>query len=211
VIAAIQPKYVSIGNEINGGMLWETGRIDNGNSLFQLLGQAIQATRAASDSTKIIIHFAGLDGAEWFFDQMRTYNLSYDIMGLSYYPFWHGKSLSTMNSTVTQLALTFSKPVLIAETAYPFTLGWNDWTHNSIGLEEQLSDGYPATPGGQLAFMSDMKEMLEGIEDCAGFCYWGAEFVAFKGPEALDGSSWENMALFDFENKAVPALSVYHE
>jgi arabinogalactan endo-1,4-beta-galactosidase len=44
-------------------MLWETGRIENGNSLFQLLGQAIKATRSASPSTKIIIHYAGLDGA----------------------------------------------------------------------------------------------------------------------------------------------------
>lgn len=57
------PEYVSLGNEINGGMLWETGRIENGNSLFQLLGQAIKATRSASPSTKIIIHYAGLDGA----------------------------------------------------------------------------------------------------------------------------------------------------
>lgn len=211
VITAIKPEYVSLGNEINAGMLWETGRIENGNSLFQLLGQAIKATRSASSTTKIIIHYAGLDGAEWFFNQVRTYNLNYDIIGISYYPFWHGESLFTMKSTVTALISEFDKPVLIAETAYPFTLEWNDMTHNAIGLEEQLSPGYPATPQGQMDFMLDMKEMLLSIEECAGFCYWGGEFVAFKGPDAIDGSSWENMALFDFENKALPALAVFHE
>lgn len=211
VMTTIQPEYISIGNEINGGMLWETGRIENGNSLFQLLGQAIQAVRQVNDSTKIIIHYAGLDGSQWFFEQVASYSLNYDILGISYYPFWHGNSLYTMKSVISDLSVQFDKPVLIAETAYPFTLGWNDMTHNSIGLEEQLSPGYPATPQGQHAFLADMKEMLADVEDCAGFCYWGAEYVAFKGPNALDGSSWENMALFDFDNKALPAMAVFHE
>ena len=211
VMAMIQPEYISIGNEINGGMLWEKGRIENGNSLFQLLGQAIQAIRKANDSTKIIIHYAGLEGSQWFFEQMASYSLNYDFIGISYYPFWHGNSLHTMKSAISNLSVQFDKPVLIAETAYPFILGWNDMTHNSIGLEEQLSPGYPATPQGQLEFMADMKEMLSDVDDCTGFCYWGAEYVAFKGPDALDGSSWENMALFDFDNKALPVMAVFHE
>lgn len=211
VMTAIKPEYASIGNEINGGMLWETGRIENGSNFFQFVGQAIQATRKVSPSTKIILHYAGLDGTVWFFDQIRSYNINYDIIGISYYPFWHGKILSNMKSVVNDLTVEFNKPVLIAETAYPFTLEWDDMTHNSIGLEEQLSPGYPATPQGQLAFLTDMKNMLTDVEKCAGFCYWGGEFVAFKGPDALDGSSWENMALFDFDNKALPALSVFHK
>jgi arabinogalactan endo-1,4-beta-galactosidase len=211
VMTTIQPEYISIGNEINGGMLWETGRIENGNSFFQLLGQAIQAVRKVNDSTKIIIHYAGFDGSQWFFEQMASYNLNYDILGISYYPFWHGKSLITLKSTITELSMQFDKPVLVAETAYPFTLGWEDMTHNSIGLEEQLSPGYPASPQGQFEFMADMKEALTDVDDCIGFCYWGAEYVAFKGPEALDGSSWENMALFDFDNKALPVLEVFHK
>lgn len=211
VISVIQPEYVSLGNEINGGILWETGRIENGNNLFQLLGKASQATREASPSTKIMIHYAGLDGSNWFFSQMQSNNIIYDIIGISYYPFWHGKNLNTMKTVINNLAIEFDKPVLIAETSYPFTLGWNDNTHNAIGLEEQLIPEYPATPGGQMAFMADLKEMLLTIDDnCAGFCYWGAEFVAFKGPDALDGSSWENQALFDFDNMALPALKVFH-
>ena len=209
VVSLIRPEFVSIGNETNDGMLWETGRLENSNNFFQLLAQGIKATRAASPSTKIIIHYAGLEGAEWYFGQIKSYNISYDIMGISYYPFWHNKSLYAMRTAVTGLIAAFGMPVLIAETAYPFTLEWNDLTHNSIGLEEQLSDGYPATPQGQLDFMADMKEMLSDIENSAGFCYWGGEFVAFKGPDALDGSSWENMALFDFENKALPVMSVF--
>lgn len=211
VISIIQPEYVSLGNEINGGLLWETGRISNGNNLYQLLGKASQATRITSPSTKIIIHYAGLDGSDWFFSQMLSYNIIYDIIGLSYYPFWHGKNLNAMKSIVNSLSTQFDKPVLIAETSYPFTLGWEDMTHNAIGLEDQLVPGYPATPQGQLDFMMALKETIQSMTNSAGFCYWGGEFVAFKGPQSQNGSSWENQALFDFENIALPVLAIFKE
>ncbi len=209
VVTLIEPDYISLGNEINAGMLWETGRIDNGDNFFQLLGQAIQATRQFSPASKIIIHFAGLNGADGFFSRIKSFNLSYDIIGISYYPYWHGKNLNTLTSTISSLVNSYGKPVLIAETAYPFTLEWNDWTHNSIGLEEQLMPEYPATPAGQLAFMTEIRTILTTVKSGAGFCYWGGEWIAFRGPQAEDGSSWENQALFDFSNQALPVIRVF--
>jgi arabinogalactan endo-1,4-beta-galactosidase len=211
IVTRIKPDYISLGNEINGGILWETGRIDNGSNFFQLLGQAVQATRKASSTTKIIIHYGGLDGAEGFFNQIRTYNIGYDIMGISYYPYWHGKDLSTVQNTLNGLYVEFGKPLLVAETAYPFTLDWADWTNNLIGLEAQLIPEYPATPQGQLDFMLALRTITESIDNGAGFCYWGGDYVAFKGPQAKDGSSWENQALFDFDFHALPVMQVFHE
>ncbi len=51
--------------------------------------------------------------------------------------------------------------------------------------------------------------MISEIENGIGFCYWGAELIAWKGDQATDGSSWENQALFDFENKALPVLEEF--
>jgi len=211
IMTVIKPEYISLGNEINGGMLWEQGRINNGTNLYQLLEQAALATRQASASTQIIIHFAGLDGSDWFFNQLRNNNIDYDIIGISYYPAWHGKNLDTLKTKLNSLATDFDKPVLIAETAYPFTLEWEDWTNNVIGLPEQLIPAYPATPQGQEDFMLQLKETIKSMTNGTGFCYWGGEWIAFKGPLAENGSSWENQALFDFDNHALPVLSVFHK
>lgn len=209
VVARIRPDYISLGNEINAGILWNLGRITNGDNLYQLLERASAATRSADSSSKIIIHYAGLNGAEWFFNQMKDHNMDYDIMGISYYPFWHGKNFDSVMTALDQLSLEFGKPLLIAETSYPFTLGWADWTNNVIGLEDQLIPAYPATPEGQLAFMTALRVDVEAMSDGLGFCYWGGDYVAFKGDHATDGSSWENMALFDFDLHALPAMKVF--
>ena len=211
IITDIRPEYVSLGNEINGGMLWELGRLNNGDSFYQLLEQAALATRRVSSYTKIIIHYAGLDGSTWFFDQMRYHKIDYDIIGISYSPAWHGKDLAAVKTALNGLATTFNKPVLIAETAYPFTLEWNDLTNNSIGLQEQLIPAYPATPQGQMSFMVALRETIESTGNGAGFCYWGGEWIAYKGPLAQNGSSWENQALFDFDNHALPVISVFNK
>jgi arabinogalactan endo-1,4-beta-galactosidase len=53
--------------------------------------------------------------------------------------------------------------------------------------------------------------MISNTLNGIGFAYWGAEFISFKGSEAKNGSSWENQALWDFTNKALPAMSVFNE
>ena len=98
--------------------------------------------------------------------------------------------------------------MLLAETAYPFTLDWNDFTNNIVGLANQLVGGYDATLSGQKAFLVDLKKLIlqnGGI----GFAYWGGEWIAFRGPQATNGSSWENQALWDFTNNAVPAIAAF--
>jgi arabinogalactan endo-1,4-beta-galactosidase len=136
--------------------------------------------------------------------------LDYDIIGLSFYPIWHGKSLMELEQTMIDLSIEFSKPVVIAETAYPFTLDWNDQTHNIVGLQSQLIlPDYPASPEGQKLFIRDLRNMVNSNESMLGFCYWGAELVAWKGFDSLDASPWENQALFDFNNHALPVLDEF--
>ena len=97
---------------------------------------------------------------------------------------------------------------MIAETSYPFTVGWKDQTQNIIGLQSQILPQFAATPEGQKNFLNKMKEIVKEI-DGIGFCYWGAEWSAYKGNASTSGSSWENQAFWDFENKALPVLEVY--
>ena len=108
------------------------------------------------------------------------------------------------------LSDSYNKQIVIAETAYPFTLEWNDWTNNIVGSDDQLIlPEYPATDEGQRKFIMDLKTITQELEKGIGFCYWGAELIAWKGDQSTDASPWENQALFNFDNEALPVLSVF--
>ncbi len=206
IVNELQPDYIQIGNEINSGFLHPYGHMSNNYGQFiALMDTAIAAVRTNTNDTEIILHFAGIEGSDWFFDQVSS--LDYDIIGLSYYPIWHGKSLNNLQSKMQYLSETHHKKILIAETAYPFTLDWNDWTNNIVGLDEQLIlPEYPATIEGQRKFINHIKTLTKEVENGIGFCYWGAELIAWKGNQSTDASPWENQALFNFDNKALPVL-----
>lgn len=209
VVNKIHPDYIQIGNEINSGILFPFGNIDNEPENFkELLNAGITAVRKNSTNTKIILHYAGIKGANYFFNQVRS--LDYDIIGLSFYPIWHGKSLDSLQNAMQVLTQNYNKNIVIAETAYPFTLDANDWTNNIVGLEEQLIlPDFPATNEGQKNFVAQIKTITKNLNKGIGFCYWGAELIAWKGKQSTNASPWENQALFDFNNKALPALKEF--
>ncbi len=209
VIDELNPNFIQIGNEINTGFLHPFGHLNNNYEQFiELMQSGIAAVRENTNETKIIIHFAGIENSEWFFNQVKQ--LDYDIIGLSYYPIWHGKSLSNLKNKMQVLSETHQKKILIAETAYPFTLSWNDWTNNIVGLEDQLIlPDFPASNEGQRQFIKNIKQLIKELENGVGFCYWGAELISWKGNQASDASPWENQALFNFQNEALPILKEF--
>ena len=173
-----------------------------------LLDTAAKTVRKLDTATRIIMHFAGLEGSDWFFNLISK--VDYDDIGLSYYPIWHGKDLQKVKSVINLLGSEYHKKVLIAETAYPFTMKSHDQTNNIVGLDSQIIlPNYPASPKGQLAFMERIRSIVEKSEYGLGFCYWGGELVAYKGTSAMDGSPWENQALYDFSIHALPILKVF--
>ena len=212
---------VEVGNEIIHGLLWPDGHVLRGDPTYDtpaqwkqfatLVKSGIRAVKAAHSHAKIMIHIASGDDTEmrWFFDNLKANRVHFDIMGLSYYYLWHG-TISQMSTNLADMATRYQKPIIIAETAYPFTLGWNDWTNNIIGLEGQLSPDFPATPAGQTAFLQAVVNMTKAIPRRlgAGVFYWGGEWIS-TSPQDPDGSTWENQALFDFNSTAVEAFSVF--
>lgn len=209
VVQELQPDFIQIGNEINSGFLHPQGNIStNIEQFLELIATGIKAVRTNSNDTEIILHFAGIEGSEWFYNQVN--GLDYDIIGLSYYPIWHGKSFENLKNKMVYLSEMHDKKIMIAETAYPFTLDWDDLTNNIVGLEEQLVlPDFPASPNGQKKFINQIKVMTKGMDNGIGFCYWGAELIGWKGTQSTSASSWENQALFDFNNKALPVLSEF--
>ena len=97
----------------------------------------------------------------------------------------------------------------MVETAYPWTLGWFDDTHNPVGLPEHLLPGYPATPAGQRDFLAAVLDIVRAVPDGRGrgVFWWAPEWIASDG----FGSSWENLSLFDDEGEVLPALDAFRE
>lgn len=207
IMTEISPDFIQIGNEINNGMLWPIGSSANPENLKQLLRSGAKAVRDHDKNCKIMIHYAGTDGAEIFFSDIS--DIDYDLIGISYYPNWHGKVLDKLETELRNLAIRTQKPVMIAETSYPFTFEWNDWTHNVIGEAEQILPQIPASEAGQLAFMEEIRRISTSAPQLIGFAYWGGEWVAYKGTQAADGSTWENQTFYDFKNHALPVIDVF--
>lgn len=209
IMTEINPDIIQIGNETNDGMLWPEGRLSaNESQYLELVAAASTAIRSKSTTTKIMLHYAGTSGSDWFFSKVAS--IDYDYIGLSYYPIWHGTNLVTLQNTMNTLGNLYDKKVMIAETAYPFTFGYNDYTNNIIGLPSQILSAFPASANGQKGFLSAIKNVANQSPYGIGFCYWGSEWVAFRGPTATNGSTWENQALWDFNNNSLPVLDAFN-
>lgn len=208
------PTYVSIGNEINCGMLWSVGEVCSNarwSNLAQLINSGRNGVKATGSTAKIVLHISqggSSDGiGRWFFDNIKAQGVSYDVIATSYYSYWHG-SLSQLYNNLVDLRTRYGKQVMVAECSYPWTLGWKDYTSNTIGSSSQLTSGYPATAAGQKAFFQAVVTNAKNAGAIAVF-YWGGEWVAGSSTTDSNGSTWENQALFDFSWKALSAMDVF--
>ena len=207
------PKYVQIGNETDCGLLWPDGYVcdeSNNDSQWNKLGalfmHAIDGVNSAldtQDTIKIISHVSS--EGNWFFNNLIGQGVDIDILSISYYPMWHG-TLSDLNQNMDELGNEFQKPVLIVETAYPFTLQWNDNTNNILGLETQLLEDYEASEEGQFSFLHDLITLVDENDHGSGICYWAPDWISTN----QFGSPWENQALFDFDGELLDAISVFN-
>ena len=112
IMSEINPDYIQIGNEINTGILFPHGRIaDNQDQFVELVNEGVNAVRNSSTNAKIILHCAGFESSNWFFNIVNQ--VDYDIIGISYYPMWHGKSLDDLQNQLVSLSNNFGKEILI--------------------------------------------------------------------------------------------------
>lgn len=212
--AGVIPEAVQIGNEIGGGFLWETGRITGSPQQWEqftaLLDTAVSATRDSLPQAmwpKIVIHHQE-GGNEsvcvWFFGELIESQVDFDIIGLSYYPWWHGE-LWELSGNVEQLSL-YGKEIQVVETAYPYTLGWCDNSHNIVGETWQLHSGFEATEEGQAAFLDSVANIVRAIPNQLGtmVCLWEPAWI----PTDSFGSPWENLALFDCNGNLLRAFDI---
>jgi arabinogalactan endo-1,4-beta-galactosidase len=216
------PAIVQIGNELNSGMLFPDGSTwnpPNWNNLAAFLNAGASAVKACDPETKVMLHLAngGDNGTfRWWFDNITALGVPFDVIGASYYGYWDG-SLGDLQANLDDVSARYGKDVVVVETAYPFTLDDADGFPNQIGLPSQLVAGYPATQAGQTANLRDVLSIVRAVPNGRGLgvFYWDATWTAVPGngwdpTDPTSGDNWENQALFDFNDRALPAMSELH-
>ncbi|WP_426490930.1 glycosyl hydrolase 53 family protein [Hymenobacter sp. 102] len=119
----VTPEWVQVGNEIPGGMLWPEGSSTNNfGQLTQLINKGYEAVKAVSPTTKVVVHLdKGNDNARfrWFFDQLTTNGGKYDVIGMSYYPYWlnqdYTASINNLQANLKDMVSRYNKEVVVAE------------------------------------------------------------------------------------------------
>jgi arabinogalactan endo-1,4-beta-galactosidase len=240
------PDMVQIGNEVNNGFLWPAGRVyrtpgeePGGFDAFApLLSQGIQAVRDNDPNSedpekriRIAIHLADGGDNELYrtvFDELTARDVDFDVIGLSYYSFWHGP-MDMFIANMNDVAERYRKEVAVMETAYPYTPLDGDGHGNFVGGTDDVDiDGpYLATVQGQATAMRDMILAVSEVPNGRGLgiFYWEPDWIPVEGtgwatmagvvyngspaPETAPGNAWDNMAMFDFDGSVLPSLNVF--
>lgn len=204
------PDYIQIGNEVSYGMLWRTdadkcymnSSSTAWNRFTALLKRASKAVREIIPEAKIVVHIerAG-NWSQCNATLTKLRNVDYDVIGLSYYPFWHG-TIDNLGTTLSNLGTNFpDKEVQIVETAYYY----QHFPSASAGYDDTTAK-WPATPAGQQAFIDDLTAELNKHKNVTGLYYWCAEENG-SGKSSTVITHWLNRGLWNANNgKVLPAL-----
>ena len=214
--AGATPDYIQTGNEISYGMLWGTptdqlkkcyiGSEENWERFTNLLKAAGRACREECPRAKIILHTERVANPSImlnFYTQMRNYGVDYDIIGLSYYPYFHG-DLTKLTHALNGVGNSFQdKDIMIVETGYSYKYPVGD---------QDFSSTWPLTYEGQRQFTADLVARLKPYSKVKGLFWWFPEANEY----GLGGNywtqlhvndAWYNAGLWDHATgRATPAL-----
>lgn len=195
--AGVLPDMVQIGNEITNGMLWPDGHLpENWDNFAQLIYagvNGVDAGRGNGVRPKIMIHIDR--GGDWkgtkaFLDRLNSYEIPYDVIGQSYYPWWHG-SLNDLRHNLEFMAREYRKPIMVVETAYNWKPG------NYLNRPAPFAE----SPEGQREFLDELNRVVMQTPDGlgAGVFWWEP---AVEGPLRVRG-------YFDDQGNALPVITVF--
>ena len=187
--AGVTPEWVQVGNEIPGGMLWPDGSTNNWAQLAQLLNKGYEATKAVNAKIKVIVHVDEGNNNEkfrWFFDKATEHQVKYDVIGLSYYPFWikkdYSETIADLQKNLNDMASRYQKEVMVVEVG-----GVDEQVQNTKELLDATIKAVRAVP--------DHKGL--------GVLYW----------EPQGAKSWSGYGLSAWQpdGKPSPALDAFKE
>ena len=237
--AGVDVGMVQIGNEINNGMSGETD-VANVRKLLTAGSKAVR--EAAVNSGKeilVAVHYTNIDDMkklDTLLTGLQVKEIDYDIVGLSFYPYWHG-TIEDLKNAIIHIWDTYGKKVYVAENAYCYTAEDGDGSANSVEGTDDLAEGYSASVQGQA---NEVRDVCAAASEAGaeGVFYWEGTWIPV-GPADADnsdlwekygsgwassyasgydpkdagqyygGCSWDNQAMFDFTGHPLASLNVF--
>lgn len=207
--AGVFPEMVQIGNEINNGMIWPQGRLWVNNNarwdeLTALLKAGISGVKEVEggDEIPIMIHAAtggDLVESDNFYKNMLQRGVDFDVIGLSYYPWWHG-TFEDLEKNLEFLSNKYQQEISLVETAY-YANGWYPESEEYV-LDVQP---YPPTEQGQHDFLVDLNERLQKFPKVTSVYYWKPGGLDIPG----SGIPFLGRSLFDLNGNAFLGISAW--
>jgi arabinogalactan endo-1,4-beta-galactosidase len=207
--AGVQPKIISIGNEITAGLLWPTGKTTSYANIAQLLHSAAWGIKDSTLSTKpqIMIHLDNgwnWDTQKYFYTtvlaQGTLVSSDFDMMGVSYYPFYNSAAtLAALKTSLTNMASTWGKKIVVAETDWPTSCPSPKYSFPSD------TTSIPFSAAGQTTWIKDVANIVAGVSNGVGLFYWEPAWI----DNAALGSSCANNCMFSSSGTALSSLAVF--
>ena len=195
VEAGVDVGMVQIGNETNGALCGEVSSALRGwERIMGLISAGSRAVREVCPEALVAVHFANPENADSYKSygkNLSYYQVDYDVFASSYYPFWHG-TLENLSAVLTDIAVTYGKKVMVAETSYAYTPEDTDFNGNTIGEGGGIVKKYPFTVQGQANLVRDVAATVAKLPGGIGVFYWEGTWIS------VGGESWEeNSALWE--------------
>lgn len=237
--AGVNVGMVQIGNEINNGMSGETD-VANVRKLLTAGSKAVREAAANSGKEILVaVHYTNIDDMkklDTLLTGLQVKEIDYDIVGLSFYPYWHG-TIEDLKNAIIHIRDTYGKKVYVAENAYCYTAEDGDGSANSVEGTDDLAEGYSASVQGQA---NEVRDVCAAASEAGaeGVFYWEGTWIPV-GPADADnsdlwekygsgwassyasgydpkdagqyygGCSWDNQAMFDFTGHPLASLNVF--
>ena len=234
--SGIYPEYVSLGNEMEGGILLPYGCTygdeQSMRAFCSFMDAGYRAVKEVSPQSQIVLHIScnandmfwdGEGMGRWFFDICREQGIKYDVIGTSFYPFWAQSdseyaSKGALNTKdfvdwCNMMIAEYDKDILVMET------GYNWGKPGQLSNNGAYADIYPSTPEGQRDFMYEMINAIKCVDGgrCVGDLYWDPVLVRQSGiGYAIDSATGEarpnvveTTTFFNYTHTALPVLDAY--
>ncbi len=204
----VMPDMVQIGNEIRNGLLFPDGERPDYPHMVSLINAGIRGARsvAEKEEMQVMIHLE--EGGRYFylkdwFENTRSRGLDdFDVIGLSYYPFWHG-TFSDVKETMKRLTEDYHKPIAIVETAHAWRISPNGFIDR---VQERIA-GFEASPEGQVRVLNLVMNIVASLPDQMGrgVYYWEPLCWSLAG----EGGWGENMGLLDESGRVMEGIKAF--
>jgi arabinogalactan endo-1,4-beta-galactosidase len=197
--AGVYPDMVQVGNEIINGMLWPDGRLpENWDQFAELVEAGIRGVKASAGDMpipEIMIHIdqgGNKERTKYFFNHLLSYGIDFDVIGQSYYPWWHG-SLLDLRDNLYFMATEYKKPIILVEVAY--------CASPTEYIEK--SGPFPETPEGQRDFLEAVNQIVLQTPDNLG------EGIFWWEPAVGEQPGISSRDMFDPDGNILPAIYVF--